>query len=54
MPSYANFTSRCGVCQSPIEEGEPIEKLDDEWVHEACYLDEAGDDFEPVLDEDEL
>lgn len=54
MTLYATFDSRCGWCQGEIAEGEPIAKLDDEWVHESCALegDEENDDgFEVVLDD---
>jgi hypothetical protein len=39
----ARFPGRCGLCQRPIEEGDEIVQLDDEWVHEACADDEEDD-----------
>jgi hypothetical protein len=32
----AKRAGRCGVCQQPIEEGDRIVCVDDEWVHEEC------------------
>lgn len=32
----AGFDGRCGHCQEPICEGDPIVLADGEWVHEDC------------------
>ena len=53
MTIYASYRTRCGECQDTIEEGEPIEEMDGEWVHAAC-ADEEDYDFEPYLDDDDL
>lgn len=40
-PIEARHTSRCGICDDEIAEGELIVNLDDEWVHAGC-ADEEG------------
>lgn len=38
----ATFRSRCGVCDEPIEEGDAIVCVDDEWIHEHCEEEAVG------------
>jgi hypothetical protein len=53
MPTYATFPSRCMACGETIEDGEPIVVEDNQWVHEACAMEDT-DGFLPTLDEDVL
>lgn len=38
-PVRAAYASRCGICDERIEEGDEIEKYEDEWCHSDCVAD---------------
>jgi len=44
----AQRRTRCGMCDGMIEEGDPIVKVDDEWVHSTCAEDAGEDVMEPM------
>lgn len=50
MARVAAFTTRCGICDQLILEGDPIVEEDGEWCHEDCA---DSDDFEVFLSDDE-
>jgi hypothetical protein len=52
---FASYESRCGVCDGLIIEGDEIQQLEDEWVHEQCAVEMLSeeDNFEVTFEEDE-
>lgn len=38
-PVLARFDSKCGICLDTIFEGDPMVKVEEEWVHEDCGRD---------------
>lgn len=40
-PILSAYMSRCQLCEKTVEEGDPIVKVDDEWVHAQCAEDEG-------------
>lgn len=39
----ASFTSRCGLCDESIHEGDDITLYEGEWCHADCVLEEVTD-----------